>query len=217
MLLHAAGCFVRSQPISSYNPAFANIEDESRRQCLGYNSWRYVIISVGIYFLSICYGAFRALRKTTVTHIFAHPERTLHPHLWRVANDSGVIEIRFKKPSLKYMSGHWLWLQVPSVSHLQWHPFTITSSPTQDYVSLHIRCVGDWTDALAQRVGMTQEVEDSCKTNNTKMLLPAGEDLKIRVDGPFGAPAELVYREQAAVCVGAGIGITPWASVLKDI
>jgi len=77
--------------------------------------------------------------------------------------------------------------------------------------------VGDWTDALAQRVGMTQEVEDSCKTNNTKMLLPAGEDLKIRVDGPFGAPAELVYREQAAICVGAGIGITPWASVLKDI
>jgi len=54
-----------------------NIEDEGRAQCLGYNSWRYVIVSVGIYFISICYGALRALRKTTVTHIFAHPERTL--------------------------------------------------------------------------------------------------------------------------------------------
>jgi len=42
-------------------------------------------------------------------------------------------------------------------------------------------------------------------------------DIKIRVDGPFGAPAELVYKECAVICVGSGIGITPWASVLKDI
>lgn len=28
------------------------------------------------------------------------------------------------------------------------HPFSITSAPDDDYVSVHIRCLGDWTNAL---------------------------------------------------------------------
>lgn len=31
---------------------------------------------------------------------------------------------------------------------------------------------------------------------------------KIKVDGPFGAPAEDVFRSEVAVLVGAGIGVT---------
>lgn len=76
LLLHAAGCFVHTKQIASINPAFANIEDEGRKQCLGYNSWRYVIVGVILYGTSLLYGSYRALRKTTVTAIKAHPERT---------------------------------------------------------------------------------------------------------------------------------------------
>jgi NADPH oxidase 1 len=39
----------------------------------------------------------------------------------------------------------------------------------------------------------------------------------LRVDGPFGAPAEDVLDNEIAILVGAGIGVTPWASVLKHI
>lgn len=127
----------------------------------------------------------------------------------------GVVEIRFVKPSFKYLSGQWLWLNIPSLSHFQWHPFTITSSPSDEYISLHIRCVGDWTDDLATRVGFTQRIEDEATSTSSSISLPGL--LKINVDGPFGAPAELVYRQNAAICVGSGIGITPWASVLKNI
>jgi predicted ferric reductase len=98
---------------------------------------------------------------------------------------------------------------------MQYHPFTITSAPSDAYVSLHLRCVGDWTDELAQYVGATQEVEATATSTGLALSVPV--NLKIHIDGPFGAPAELVYREQAVLCVGAGIGITPWASVLKDI
>jgi len=39
----------------------------------------------------------------------------------------------------------------------------------------------------------------------------------IRIDGPYGAPAEDVFDSEVAVLVGAGIGVTPFASILKHI
>lgn len=37
------------------------------------------------------------------------------------------------------------------------------------------------------------------------------------VDGPFGTCSEDVYRFEAAVLVGAGIGVTPYASILQAL
>jgi len=39
----------------------------------------------------------------------------------------------------------------------------------------------------------------------------------VRIDGPYGAPAEDVFNHEVAVLVGAGIGVTPFASILKHI
>lgn len=39
----------------------------------------------------------------------------------------------------------------------------------------------------------------------------------VRIDGPYGAPAEDVFNAEVAVLVGAGIGVTPFASILKHI
>jgi len=35
---------------------------------------------------------------------------------------SGAMELRIIKPSLKYVPGQWLFIQVPDVSGYQWHP-----------------------------------------------------------------------------------------------
>ncbi len=40
---------------------------------------------------------------------------------------------------------------------------------------------------------------------------------EIRVDGPFGASSEDVFKYRVAVCVAGGIGVTPFASALKHI
>ena len=40
---------------------------------------------------------------------------------------------------------------------------------------------------------------------------------EVRIDGPYGAPAEDVFNVEVAVLVGAGIGVTPFASILKHI
>ena len=75
LLLHAAGCFVSTKSINSYNPAVANIEDEGRKQCLGYNSWRYVLVGLLLYIASLLWGMYRSFRKTDVTTVIVHPER----------------------------------------------------------------------------------------------------------------------------------------------
>ena len=52
----------------------------------------------------------------------------------------------------------------------------------------------------------------------TSLALALGRSLPtLRIDGPFGAPAQDVLSNEVAVLVGAGIGVTPFASILKDI
>jgi len=38
----------------------------------------------------------------------------------------------------------------------------------------------------------------------------------LRIDGPFGAPAEAVWTYKTVMLVGAGIGVTPFASILRS-
>lgn len=37
------------------------------------------------------------------------------------------------------------------------------------------------------------------------------------VDGPFGTPTRQIFASEHAVLIGAGIGITPFASILQSI
>lgn len=40
---------------------------------------------------------------------------------------------------------------------------------------------------------------------------------RVFIDGPFGSASEDVFKYEIAVLVGAGIGVTPFASILKSI
>ena len=87
---------------------------------------------------------------------------------------------------------------------------------------MHVRQVGDFTRALGDALGCgpTQEKEfqgldpqgiyEIALANNQTMP-------KLRIDGPYGAPAEDVFDNEVAILIGTGIGVTPWASVLKNI
>jgi len=39
----------------------------------------------------------------------------------------------------------------------------------------------------------------------------------VMIDGPFGSASEDFQKYEVAVLVGAGIGVTPFASILKSI
>lgn len=55
-----------------------------------------------------------------------------------------------------YKPGQYLFLNCPYLSQNEWHPFTITSSPHQDVLTVHIRVCGDWTGALARLLNPTK-------------------------------------------------------------
>lgn len=132
------------------------------------------------------------------------------------------MEVQFRKPSMKYKAGQWLFIQVPEVSDTQWHPFTITSCPFDPYVSVHIRQVGDFTRSLGDALGcgpaQARDLEGLDPMGMYEVALQNGQMMPtLRVDGPYGAPAEDVFENEIAVLIGTGIGVTPWASILKNI
>lgn len=123
---------------------------------------------------------------------------------------------------MRYKAGQWLFLNVPSVSRGQWHPFTITSCPFDPYVSIHVRQVGDFTRAFANAIGAGPEqaklYSELDPDGMYEVALQNGQEMpKIRIDGPYGAPAEDVFDNEVAILIGSGIGVTPWASILKNI
>jgi NADPH oxidase len=70
------------------------------------------------------------------------------------------------------------------------HPFSISSSPKQSTVTLHIRRAGDWTDAL-HRLAL--------KTNEVSIL----------IEGPYGNLSMNLFgsdRYKYVVLVCGGIG-----------
>ncbi|KAK3675150.1 hypothetical protein LTR78_005084 [Recurvomyces mirabilis] len=114
--------------------------------------------------------------------------------------DNDTIRITCKHPQgkdWKYSAGQYILLQVPKISHFQWHPFTI-SSCRGNMLQVHIKFDGDWTNKLQD-------------------TFPESQDIKIGIDGPFGAPAQRFYDYDYSIIVGGGIGITPFAAILTDL
>ena len=123
-----------------------------------------------------------------------------------VEHPSNVYEIQMKRKWFRPEVGQYVFINVPSASVFEWHPFTLTSAPEEDYFSVHIRIVGDWTQRVADNLGIgSGEFQQSWQ-------LP-----KIFIDGPFGTASEDVFNFEVALLCGAGIGVTPFAAILKSI
>lgn len=65
-----------------------------------------------------------------------------------VMRPSKVLELQLVKNGFKMEVGQYVFLNCPAISQLEWHPFTMTSAPEEEFFSVHIRSAGDWTDKL---------------------------------------------------------------------
>ncbi|XP_046423102.1 NADPH oxidase 5 isoform X1 [Neodiprion fabricii] len=63
---------------------------------------------------------------------------------------SRVTHLVIKRPNhFDFHPGDYVFVNIPAVAKYEWHPFTISSAPEQeDYMWLHIRGVGEWTNTL---------------------------------------------------------------------
>ncbi|KAL8543564.1 hypothetical protein ACS0TY_004212 [Phlomoides rotata] len=205
----------------------------------GYNAfWYSHHLFAIVYILLIIHGTFLYLvhswyKKTTwmylaVPVLLYAGERTLRffrsgfysVRLLKVAIYPGnVLSLQMSKPpQYKYKSGQYMFVQCPTVSPFEWHPFSITSAPDDDYLSVHIRQLGDWTHELKRVFSEACEFPVGGKSGqlradeNTKKILP-----KLLIDGPYGAPAQDYRKYDVLLLVGLGIGATPFISILKDL
>lgn len=63
---------------------------------------------------------------------------------------SKVTHLVIKRPPHFYFRpGDYVFVNIPAIAKYEWHPFTLSSAPEQeDYMWLHIRGVGEWTNRL---------------------------------------------------------------------
>uniref|UniRef100_A0A672UPJ5 NAD(P)H oxidase (H2O2-forming) n=1 Tax=Strigops habroptila TaxID=2489341 RepID=A0A672UPJ5_STRHB len=115
---------------------------------------------------------------------------------------SGVTHLQFQRPQdFDYKSGQWVRIACVALGTTEYHPFTLTSAPHEDTLSLHIRAVGPWTTRLRELYSPETSVAMGC----------------LYLDGPFGEGHQEWNKFKVSVLVGGGIGVTPFASILKDL
>jgi respiratory burst oxidase len=116
-----------------------------------------------------------------------------------------VLHLKMQKPEgFKYRSGMYIFIQCPQISPFQWHPFSLTSGPQDEYLSVHIRTLGDWSYHI---YALFQEA----------VLSGLQGCPKLYIDGPYGSASQDHVKYDILVLIGLGIGATPFISILKDV
>lgn len=118
---------------------------------------------------------------------------------------SGVTRLEIQPPvGFTYRAGDYVFLRIPQIARHEWHPFTLSSAPESHALTVHIRSLGNWTSALRRRV----EADEARGSH---------EPMVTYIDGPYGSPSAHIFDSKYAVFIGAGIGVTPFASVLESL
>uniref|UniRef100_A0A668AAQ1 NADPH oxidase 1 n=1 Tax=Myripristis murdjan TaxID=586833 RepID=A0A668AAQ1_9TELE len=184
LVFHGAGRIVRSQQTTDPPHNFTFCKDRFEEwgripECPvpqfagGFpQTWMWVIGPMILYVFERLLRFIRYTQKVTYRKIVIRPSK--------------VLELQLVKSGFKMEVGQYVFLNCPAISQLEWHPFTMTSAPEEDFFSVHI-------------------------------LLPLIHVLQMGVDGPFGTASEDVFDYEVSMLVGAGIGVTPFASILKSI
>jgi predicted ferric reductase len=109
-----------------------------------------------------------------------------------------VVQLTFDK-KFAYNPGQFVQICIPQLSRVQFHPFSISSAPHEEQVTLHVRAIGVWSQKLVELAQKQGEVD-------------------IMVEGPYGqlrVDIDNEDRYKLALLVSGGIGVTHCQSVGK--
>ncbi|KAK9665457.1 hypothetical protein RND81_14G113200 [Saponaria officinalis] len=114
----------------------------------------------------------------------------------------GTVEMTFQKSrGVRYGVTSNLFVNVPKISKLQWHPFTVISNDNMepDTLSIAINSGGSWT------------------TKIHKELSSSINSLQVSVEGPYGPASTSFLEHESLVLISGGSGITPFISIIREI
>lgn len=116
---------------------------------------------------------------------------------------NGTMELTFSKdPGLSYNPTSILFMHVPSICKLQWHPFTVTSNShlETNKLSVVIKSQGSWTQKLYKHLSSLHL-----------------DHLEVSTEGPYGPASSHFLSREFLVMISGGSGITPFISIIREI
>ena len=108
---------------------------------------------------------------------------------------------------LPHTMGQYVFINIPLISQLAWHPFSISSAPGESHTQHHIKVMGldQWTGRLLY---LARSMSSGSKGQIGR--------ISINIDGPYGIPLQ-ASRYRNILLVAGGIGITPLHSCFKHM
>ena len=77
-------------------------------------------------------------------------------------------------PSFKYSCGQYIYLNVPSISRIEWHPFTISSAPSDGKVTCHIKKAPGGNDTFTAKLNAIAMKGDGEKSDSDLQVWRVG-------------------------------------------
>jgi len=116
---------------------------------------------------------------------------------WQLVGNGTILRISILKPTwAQPQLGQYVFLNFPSISKFEWHPYTLASSPLETHYEVDIKSLGDHTRKLLES-------------------FEAGAKPTVRIDGPYGRVVINPRRYRSLVFMCGGIGVTPMISMLR--
>ncbi|KAH9605058.1 hypothetical protein KSS87_011911 [Heliosperma pusillum] len=181
-------------------------------------TWMYISVPLLLY---ICERTVKALKssnqKVQILKFAVYGEDA--PSGKKSTGDALSLVIA-KPQGFKYRSGQYIFVKCMDVSPFEWHPFSLTSAPGDDYISVHIRGLGDWTKQLItlfSKLPQTNPANSGILNPDMGPLAKLSRMPRLKIAGPYGAPAQDYRDYDVLLLVGLGIGATPLISIVKDV
>jgi NAD(P)H-flavin reductase len=156
----------------------------------------------GWYFLDVlCMRFFHTSRTTATASYSGEPTHFVHLKV----NKRGRFCGGMVQGGFHFQSGQTAFVNIPAISKLEWHPFSIASAPDDEHVEFLIDAgkygPASWTGKLWN--GLADKVIDGA--------------FRVNLMGPCGSAFQTSSLFHGVVLVGGGSGLTSSLSVLRDI
>eukprot|EP00457_Paulinella_chromatophora_P008916 gb/GEZN01008965.1/.p1 GENE.gb/GEZN01008965.1/~~gb/GEZN01008965.1/.p1 ORF type:complete len:375 (-),score=43.73 gb/GEZN01008965.1/:248-1252(-) len=132
-------------------------------------------------------------------------------------NKGDILRLRLARPRRwNAVAGQFGCVNVPALSALEWHPFTLTSTADNDFVEFYISNEGDWTGRLHALFLRAIDVNEKVQRSDFSSQAPSPWP-RVKFQGPYGAPSQAWDSYSYIILVGGGIGMTPMMSIMRHI